>query len=395
MESIDLNYQHLIYLIGCSLHQKKPEKSIVRAIDFPSLCRAAVFHKVAALAANALQPYFSDRELMDEAVAEFWNDALGNSRRRATLMASECAAIGRDLDAAGIWFMPLKGSKLQNYYPVFGIREMNDVDILFDETRAADVRDIMQKRGYSVSKYDVLNHDVYEKPPVYELEMHKTLYREEFASLYRYYKNVKSRLVRKSSDSLEYAFTPEDFYIHVISHDCRDLHAHGIGLRQLSDIYLYNKNEVLDRAYVEAELNKLRIAGDEKLLRRLANQIYSEDFYPGKTGLSEADEKALSHLLSSGNSGTFENTVRNGINGDMDVFTKTKLPHRVRHKKLRYIGSRLFIKPEVYRTRDPFFYNHKWARPAYFFIRIFRVMTVKRKTLKRELKLIKDSKAAD
>ena len=390
MESININYQHLIYLIGCSLHGKKPDKAIIGALDFPVLRQAAGFHKVSALAANALCPYFSDRELMDEAEVEYWNDALGNSRRRATLLASECAAVGKLLGDAGIWYVPLKGCKLQYFYPVFGIREMNDVDMLFDESRAADVRDIMEKRGYSVSLYNISNHDIYEKPPVYEFEMHKTLYRDEFAALYRYFDNIKSKLVRKNEDSLEYAFTPEDLYIYVISHDCRDQHSHGIGLRQLADIYLYNKKEKLDRAYVDAELKKLRITEDEEQLRRLANQIYSKDFYPGKTGLSEADEKALLHLLSSGNSGTFENHVRSRVNGNMDVFTKTDDVSAKKHKKLRYALGRLVANPEEYRFREPFFYKHKWARPALFFKRIFRVVTVRRKALKKELRVLRE-----
>lgn len=45
-------------------------------------------------------------------------------------------------EKAGIWYLPLKGVILKEMYPVYGIRQMADNDILFDFTYRKEVKDI-------------------------------------------------------------------------------------------------------------------------------------------------------------------------------------------------------------------------------------------------------------
>lgn len=48
-------------------------------------------------------------------------------------------------------------------YPVFGMRQMADNDILFDSTYREKVRDIFLDSGYEIEAYNKGNHDVYQK----------------------------------------------------------------------------------------------------------------------------------------------------------------------------------------------------------------------------------------
>ena len=93
------------------------------------------------------------------------------------LFRAALAGIKQHLEAEGIWYLPLKGAYLQDLYPVFGMREFSDHDVLIDETRAADVKSIMEKLGYTAEHYAVSNHDVYVKPPFLKFEMHRALFK--------------------------------------------------------------------------------------------------------------------------------------------------------------------------------------------------------------------------
>ena len=77
-------------------------------------------------------------------------------------MDTERHQLEKEFAKNGIWYMPLKGSILKDWYPKFGMREMADNDILFDEKKRNDVKQIFQNRGYTVESYGKINDDAYE-----------------------------------------------------------------------------------------------------------------------------------------------------------------------------------------------------------------------------------------
>lgn len=46
------------------------------------------------------------------------------------------------MEQRGIWYLPLKGIILKEFYPSVGMRQMSDNDILFDEAFAEQVRGV-------------------------------------------------------------------------------------------------------------------------------------------------------------------------------------------------------------------------------------------------------------
>lgn len=386
MDGISSNYKILIYLISCALNKKTPDKSIFKTIDLDALKKQSSFHSVSALAAKALSPYFNNREFFNADEAAKWGKTLNNSIRRNLIINTERNTVCDIFEENGIWHIPLKGSIIQNYYPYFGIREMNDVDILVDGSRTEELRDIMVSRGYRVKKFGTSHHDVYQKEPVHEFELHTELFAKKYPKLHEYYSNVKERLIKKEGRNFEYAFTPDDFYIYITAHACKHLNAAGIGLKPLADIYVYRKSVGLDYNYIEAELYKMELRENEKILRGLSEKLFSNCRVLCEEMLTEEEAKTLSYMIASGSDGTVFNRVKNNIyshNGQDNEGSKSK--------KLKYICKRLFLKPDEYEKSYPFFYKHKWARPFLPLVRLGKSATVKRKDVMRELDYIKKS----
>ena len=118
--------------------------------------------------------------------------------------------IRQNLEDAHIWYMPLKGALLKEMYPKYGMREFSDHDILFDESRAGDVKAIMEKLGFSSKSFGYGNNDAYKKAPCLYFEMHRALFDfRHDEKLYKYYKNVEKRLLHGTG--YERSFSSEDF----------------------------------------------------------------------------------------------------------------------------------------------------------------------------------------
>ena len=138
------------------------------------MLQTAKAHSVSAMVCMALEQTDTFRNA-EESTRLKWIDAKNKAVRKNLLLDTERHQLEKEFAKNGIWYMPLKGSILKDWYPKFGMREMADNDILFDEKKRNDVKQIFQNRGYTVESYGKINHDAYEKPPIYNFEMHVEL----------------------------------------------------------------------------------------------------------------------------------------------------------------------------------------------------------------------------
>ena len=360
--------QDLIYLVSCAVNGVKPEAERVAGMDLDALYRLANRHMLAATVAPALEA----AGVKDEHFAK----ASRSSILKNATMDAEMDMLFSELDAASIWHMPLKGIVLQHLYPVYGMRQMSDHDILFDASRADDVKRIMEGLGFSTEHFGTGNHDVYHKKPVCNFEMHRALFgpgHEE--KLYEYYKDVEKRLL---GDGCEKHLSPEDFYLYVTAHEYKHYSISGTGLRSILDTYVYLQKQSLDMGYVAAEAEKLGIAEFEAANRSLAQHLFS-----GET-LTEADEEMLDYILSSGVYGTMNHRVENKM-------------RRNGWGKVRYALNRFFVPVsrknkdyEAYAGAYPLFYKHKILLPILPFYRVLR--SLKNGKLTGEVKALKKAK---
>ena len=365
------NCRDVLYLVICAANRRTPEKARVEKMDLEAVYRIAKRHLVRAAAAIAVQAAgVKDKRL---------NDGYAASLRKTILFDGERKKVIGELEKAGIWYLPLKGMILKEYYPKTGMREMSDHDILIDAARADDVKKIMESLGFRAEHFGSGNHDVYHKEPVFNFEMHTSLFSSIFDErIAKYYETVKSRLIKDEDSAFGYHYTKEDFYIYITAHEYKHFSGGGTGIRSLMDIYLYLSKESLNMEYVAGELEKLGIADFEKQNRSLALHLF------GGEKLSEEEERMLRYILGSGAYGTIEN----------------RIDHQIRKQggsKIAYAWKRFGVpfsnKNPYYKTyagRYPFFYKHKIFLPLLPVYRLFRSFGNGR--FKAEMRAIKRAK---
>ncbi len=363
-ESYRACMEDVIYLARCAVNGETPEAVRVEKMDLPALYQAADRHMMTSIVAMGLEaagltaPAFQQAEYL--------------AIRKNVSLDAELAALSDRLAEAGIWYMPLKGALMKDYYPRIGMRQMADYDILFDAPRAKDVREIMLSLGYSVKEYGSGHHDEYIKQPMYVFEMHRTLIvQPDNRAVYRYYRHVKERLLPDETHPMRFRFRTEDFYIFLLAHEYKHFRGAGIGLRPGLDIYVYQRRfgDLMDQAYVAGELEKLGLTDFERSSRELAMALY------GGGELSEEGRALLEQHLLAGSFGSEENRVEQAV-GQMGGGVLARL---------RYALGRVFVPGEIIQDVYPFFWRHKLLIPFLPLYRLVRGMIVHGARLRAEI----------
>ncbi len=312
-----------------------------------------------------------------------WAQSIAKAVRKEILFDAERTKLFSFMEQNGIWYLPLKGIILKEYYPAVGMRQMSDQDILFDETYAQDVRQYMVSRGYKVESYGENHHDVYEKNPVYNFELHRSLYTSSHKQVWAaYYKNIKEKLLLQDRVSYGQQMTDEDFYVFMVSHAYKHYDGQGTGIRTLLDFYVYLQAKTeLDFSYIETECRKLEIDAFEKDSRVLCKKVFGENAVNAIGGLGDEERNMLSYYLGSGVYGSRQQMVKNRL---------TAYKKEGRHfARLYYSWHRLFPGMEVYQHYP--FSGHKITLPLCWLYRIFDMLsdTGRRKGVMREVEAVR------
>lgn len=378
---MDKTTQALLYLMRCALQNEKPQA--IDGLDYDALYRLSAAHSVVAMTAMALESGgLLTEEYANAACIKKWKDAKVKAIRKNILLDTEREQILQYFEEQGIWYMPLKGSVLKDLYPRMGMRQMADNDILFDPVYQHQVKAYMESRGYEAISFAIGNHDVYEKPPVYNFELHTSLFNEylyeEWAA---HYENIRIRLNKDPNNGYGYHFGDEDFYVYFLCHGYKHYCISGTGIRFLADIYVFlrEKSDSMDWEYVKRELDKLKIYEFETATRELAEKLFGADNYD----LAAEEEKILGYLMGSGTYGTMENRV----NRELDEIQKSEGPV-TGWTKFRYTWKRLFPDKEFMKAYRPFLREHEWAIPFFWIYRIVRGVILRGKQIRRELHII-------
>ena len=108
----------LIYLVGCSLQGTKPEGALLASIDLEALLRLAKAHSVSAMVCMALEQT-DEFQNAAETTRLKWLDSKNKAVRKNVLLDAERHRLEKEFTENGIWYMPLKGSILKEWYPKF------------------------------------------------------------------------------------------------------------------------------------------------------------------------------------------------------------------------------------------------------------------------------------
>ncbi len=363
----------VIYLAYCGAAEHRPSKARVQSMDISAVYEAAQSHMLTAICAMSLETAGVKDERFTQAMAK--------AIRKNVQLDIDRAQILERFEEAGIWYMPLKGSIIQKYYPRYGMRQMSDNDILFDSSRAYEVKQIMESCGFTADHFGRGAHDVYFKEPVSNFEMHTSIISRYDERVYEYYQNVKDRLIKDDDNACGYHFSDEDFYVFMLAHEHKHYSKGGTGLRSVLDVFVYltKLGDKLDMSYIEEECEKLGIAGFERQSRSLAMDLF------GGKKLTDENKKMLRYIIFSGTYGMIENK----INNNMAKYGSGRLA------KIKYMLGRLKFPVsekdpmyEAYSTFYPWFYEKKYRLPLLTVHRLYRGLTVSRRKSAAEFKVL-------
>lgn len=373
----------LLYLVYCSLHECKPKAEKLAAMDLEKLFRYAKYHTLDSITYMALEGVESLPELE---VLGVWKERRLKALRKNMMLDAEREKLFAYLDERQIWYMPLKGSVLKALYPRQDMRQMADNDILFDAAYQKDVRDYFVSRGYEVDTYNKGNHDVYKKAPIYNFEMHTSLFGASHDALWvSYYERVKERLLPNGTGA-GYHFTDEDFYVYFVTHAYKHFDGSGTGIRSLVDSYVYQSVKTLDWAYIEAEAEKLGIGEFEKRFRRASRELFATE--DGLASLSGDDFQLVYECMSAGTYGNQKNRVEKSL----QKLQKDGEPITGR-TKWKYLMWRIIPPMEFYKVHYPTIYKLKFPIPFFVVYRIFRgAFTSGKRLLNEALLVLKTNK---
>ena len=363
--------ENLIYLLYCAVNGITPDKARVQTMDLENLYKQAKFHKVRAAVCIALERAGVQHEDFHESKIK--------AIRKNIYLDMEKAAITAELENLGIWYMPLKGSILKDLYPENGMREMSDIDILFDEQFAEKVREIFEEKGYTTTEFGDGHHDTYQKEPILSFEMHTHLFGKGHSEVFNaYYDDTMRLMLHDEDNNFGYHFSDEDFYVFMTAHEYKHYSDCGTGIRSLLDCYVFvkNKGDMLDWDYITEQCRQLEISEFEQERRQLAMKTFSSDKLPK---LSESEQEMLTYYLMAGAYGSMDSMISSRIK---------KTGSKGLLGKIKYVWNRLFPPIENMRQFYPEFFENKLLLPLLPFYRLSRIFTVQKDFVKSELKAL-------
>lgn len=382
----------MLYLIKCSLHSTVPSQERVTEMNLDKVYTLSRRQSLEAMTYMALERLLHQQNNIEnlqckDTLAK-WKEAKDKIIRKTILMDTARNQLFAYLEKEKIWHVPLKGVILSQMYPKFGMRQMADNDVLFDVLYRQEVHDWFIAQGYIAESFNQSNHDVYQKQPVYNFEMHVSLFSEKAnPKLYEYYASIKERLQIVPGKNYEYQMTSEDFYLYMLSHMHKHFSNNGTGIRSLLDLYVYLEAEKnLDNAYLKAELEKMELSDFDKEMRKLAQKVFASEF--DFQCLSEKEKNNFTQLFWGSTYGTIENHWRNQVKKIQSDNQKISLITKIQYIWRRIMPPReIMIKwCEIY---APFILKHSWLMPLAYVKRIFKVGIKNRKLFMREVRTVK------
>ena len=229
MKNLSVEQKYLIALLRCAI---KNETSVPPAdLHLGKLYSLAKSQSVIQM---IFTPLIKQNNLSEKALA-YYQEAFGKATAREANQEFEVRQIMKKLDEAKIRYLPLKGFVLKNLYPLSSMRTSCDVDILYEPHNYKKIKTALLHCGY-YEKSNHGNHAVFYKMPIMNIEMHNAV----FMPNHKYsvvFSDIWDRVKPCINSQYEYCMTPEDLYLHAITHTAKHFEVSGTGIRSIIDIY--------------------------------------------------------------------------------------------------------------------------------------------------------------
>ena len=270
----------------------------------------------------------------------------------------------------GLNYMPLKGYHLKKLYPSTDMRYASDCDVLIDVDQLKEVRALVDKLGLVTKRHDEHHDIVYYSGTKTIFELHKTIF---VGPLEKYFgKENKGFDGAKVKEGYQYFYEMdrERFYISLLGHSAYHFaESAGVGIRHLTDIYLYRKAYDLNEEYLNKELEKCRLRQFKEQFEKVAAYFFDD---------AEADEftlKLAKHILESS---LLANERKKSAS---DVAAQLGQEDDEKKAKKRSFWRALFPIKEQMKFSYPVLKKHRWLLPIFYFVRWFHVLFTRPKNI--------------
>ncbi|MGN1339463.1 MAG: nucleotidyltransferase family protein [Oscillospiraceae bacterium] len=293
------------YLIGLlrGLLYGQQAKELPEGCGFERVFGLAQKHSVAGMAYYAVETLKAPPA---GELAKQWRQVRDMALVKDITQLAELESISAAFSAGGVRFLPLKGCIIKHLYPQSDMRTMSDIDMLIDPENAEKARDIMAGLGYSCEHFGYDVHDVYHKPPVMSVEVHRELFGEEGQEFQCVFPDPWSLCGIK--DGLRYDFGADAFFAYVLAHAVKHLEEGGTGIRTVMDLWVCVHSGVgIDCGRA---LDILEPSGKSGAARRL---VELSEVWFGDGRHTEQTRELERYIFGSGTYGTVENSAANRI----------------------------------------------------------------------------------
>lgn len=273
MTKNELEKNYIIELLKCSITNTTPSTPD-ESLDWDVVFQCGKAHRILPVL------YFSIQKLPDEYKRKidkikhyelaYKSNLIDDANRE-----NEISIITKELSKNNIDFILLKGTVTKHFYPDTSMRMMNDVDILYRNKSAVDIKKLFEELRYTQTKSTPKDAMYLSPNQLVKIEMQQSLLDDGFTDWLKYLDDIWERSENKSEN--EYTMTPEDFYIYHIVHMAKHFINGGVGLRHVLDTWVIkNHFKELDWDYVEKVLTELSLNTFNQQILNLSNYWFSD-----------------------------------------------------------------------------------------------------------------------
>lgn len=281
----------------------------------------------------------------------------------------------------GLKYMPLKGYHLKKLYPSTDMRYASDCDVLIDVEQLKEVRALVDELGLATKRHDE-HHDIVYYPETKTIfELHKTIFvgpLEEYFGVEN--KGFERASVREGYQYF-YEMDRERFYISLLGHSAYHFAENaGVGIRHLTDIYLYRKAYELNEEYLNAELDKCGLRQFKDEFEKVAAYFFDGVEADGFT------HKLAKHILESSLLANEEKKSASDV-----AAHASEGDEKARGKS---IWRKIFLPTKQMKFSYPVLKKHVWLLPFFHIVRWVSVLFTRPKAIK-QLKQMKNVEESD
>ena len=356
---------YVIYLINCAFSGTVPSY-LPEETDIDKLFAFAKEHGVEAIVYDALKrmPEYSPSDLQ--------KFDLRNKQLIAidTMQQYYLDKISEQLEQEHIRFLVLKGFVIKKIYPYPHWRQAGDIDIYVDDSDTEKVKEIMERLGFAVERFNhLVQDDAYSCRNFVHVEVHRKLISNK-CPWDEYCQSIADRLRVKKGFTYRLEMSPEDYYFYMIGHMAKHMKYSGFGIKMILDVWVYmtHYKSGMDMGVVE------KLLKESGLYKFHCNVISMCEKWFG-SGSENANQELEEYIFSSGNFGTHEQFVAT------DMAENLGKTHSKSYAKLHYYIKMIFLPYEAMCRKYKVLVKKPLLLPAMWIYRIFDAAILRRENI--------------